>query len=73
MACFKLTNESVEGEIKIWTYTPTQKFVDKFPHLEGKTFVVKFDLWQDTKLARKKRTMDKYGKVKKQKGESNGR
>jgi len=55
MACFKLAEIIGEGEGMIWIYKPTQKFTDKFPVLEGKTFTVHFDLWQDTPFARKKR------------------
>ena len=55
MACFKLAEIIGEGEGMIWIYKPTQKFIDKFPVLEGKTFTVHFDLWQDTPFARKKR------------------
>ena len=55
MACFKLAEIIGEGEGMIWIYKPTEKFIKKFPSLEGKTFTVHFDLWQDTPFARKKR------------------
>lgn len=55
MACFKLAEIIGEGQGMIWIYKPTEKFVTKFPSLEGKTFTVHFDLWQDTPFARKKR------------------
>lgn len=55
MACFKLAEIIGEGQGMIWIYKPTEKFIKKFPSLEGKTFTVHFDLWQDTPFARKKR------------------
>ena len=55
MACFKLAEIIGEGQGMIWIYKPTEKFIKKFPSLEGKTFTVHFDFWQDTPFARKKR------------------
>lgn len=55
MACFKLEEIIGKEQDMIWIYRPLQKFIDKFPSLEGKTFTVHFDLWQDTPFARKKR------------------
>lgn len=55
MACFKLEEIVGKEQGMIWIYKPLQKFIDKFPSLEGKTFTVHFDLWQDTPFARKKR------------------
>lgn len=55
MACFKLVETQGEGQGTVWVYKPTEKFIKKFPSLEGKTFTVHFDLWQDTPFARKKR------------------
>ena len=55
MACFKLSEIIGKEQGMIWIYKPLQKFIDKFPCLEGKTFTVHFDLWQDTPFARKKR------------------
>ena len=55
MAKFILDEIIGEGQGMIWIYKPTEKFIKKFPSLEGKTFTVHFDLWQDTPFARKKR------------------
>ena len=46
-----------KDDLRIWTYKPTEKFINKFPHLKDKTFTVKFDLVQNTRLARKKRAI----------------
>lgn len=53
----KFILDEVIGEEKgmIWIYKPTQKFIDKFPHLEGKTIKIHFDLWQTHPFAIKKR------------------
>lgn len=53
----KFTLDKIIGEEKgmIWIYKPTQKFIDKFPHLEGKTLTIHFDLWQTHPFAIKKR------------------
>lgn len=55
MAKFILDEIIGEGQGMVWIYKPTEKFIKKFPSLEGKTFTVHFDLWQDTPFARKKR------------------
>ena len=53
----KFILDEVIGEEKgmIWIYKPTQKFLDKFPHLEDKTIKIHFDLWQTHPFAIKKR------------------
>ena len=53
----KFILDEVIGEEKgmIWIYKSTQKFIDKFPHLEGKTLTIHFDLWQTHPFAIKKR------------------
>ena len=53
----KFVLDEIKGQEKgmIWIYKPTQKFVDKFPHLEGKTLTIHFDLWQTHPFAIKKR------------------
>ena len=53
----KFVLDEIKGQEKgmIWIYKPTQKFIDKFPHLEGKTLIIHFDLWQTHPFAIKKR------------------
>lgn len=55
MAKFMLDEVIGEEKGMIWIYKPTQKFIDKFPHLEGKTIKIHFDLWQTHPFAIKKR------------------
>lgn len=53
----KFVLDEIKGQEKgmIWIYKPTQKFIYKFPHLEGKTLTIHFDLWQTHPFAIKKR------------------
>ena len=56
-----------------------QEFIDKFPHLEGKTIKIHFDLWQTHPFAIKKRAglvkkkgwkKREYEEIAKEKGET---
>ena len=55
MSKWSLTDKKqVDGKI-VWTYTVDKKYVSKSPNLEGKTFMVTFDLWQESRFAKRKR------------------
>ncbi len=55
MSKWNLTNQKqVDGKI-VWVYTVDKKYVSKFPTLEGKTFTVTFDVWQESRFAKRKR------------------